>query len=332
MIRKITYVESMTTSPYKNLAMEEYLLFHCAEDECILYLWQNEKTVVIGKNQNAWKECYVSRLEEDGGHLVRRLSGGGAVFHDLGNLNFTFLTRSNHYDVKKQTQIIVDALKKIGICATSSGRNDILVDGKKVSGNAYFKQGDFCYQHGTLMIDVDVNQLSKYLNVPKDKLESKGIKSVRSRVGNLKDYLPEITVSLVKEKLLESFEETFGIKAEYKSGDHLDKKEMEDYETKYASWEWRCGRKMEFQYELSHRFDWGNISILLQVDSGKIVDVDVYSDAMYIEIFSEIKKYLKGIPYSKKSICAELSLCWSVNKEEEKLLGDIVAWIENVDL
>ena len=130
MIKMLTYVESLSTSPYENLAMEEYLLFHCLEDECILYLWQNEKTVVIGKNQNAWKECFVSRLEDDGGNLVRRLSGGGTVYHDLGNLNFTFITRSKNYDVKRQTEIIVNAINKLGIQATCSGRNDILVDGK----------------------------------------------------------------------------------------------------------------------------------------------------------------------------------------------------------
>jgi len=207
MIEKLTFVEGTKTSPYENLALEEYLLFQCLEEECILFLWQNEKTVVIGKNQNAWKECFVSRLEEDGVNLVRRISGGGAVYHDLGNLNFTFITRSNHFEVERQMRVIVNAIRNMGICADCSGRNDVLVDGKKISGNAYCRQGEFCYHHGTIMIDVDVWKLSRYLNVPEDKLKSKGVDSVRSRVGNLKDFLPEITIREVKDQILNAFQE-----------------------------------------------------------------------------------------------------------------------------
>ena len=142
MIEQLTYIETDNTHPYKNLAVEEYLLLHCRENECILYLWQNQNTVVAGRNQNVWKECLVSRLEEDNGHIVRRLSGGGAVYHDLGNLNFTFLVRKENYDVSKQLDVILKAVQKLGIAAEKSGRNDILADGRKFSGNAFYEKGD----------------------------------------------------------------------------------------------------------------------------------------------------------------------------------------------
>ena len=332
MIKMLTYVESTTTSPYENLAMEEYLLFHCLEEECILYLWQNEKTVVIGKNQNAWKECFVGRLEDDGGNLVRRLSGGGAVYHDVGNLNYTFITRSNNYDVERQTRIIANAMKNVGIQAAISGRNDILVDGKKVSGNAYYKQGAFCYHHGTLMVDVDVENLDRYLNVPEDKLKSKGIDSVRSRVGNLKDYLPEITVDEMKEQILEAFEDEYGKLAYPPSGIRMKQEQIKSLKAKYMSWDWTYGRRFIFQTEISHRFPWGGVTIQFQVQDGKIKDVELFSDAMQAECLEDVKKYLIGIPYSKKAMCAELSLYWSLEPEEEKMVKDIISWIKKEDL
>ena len=135
MIDKLSYIESKTFDPYKNLALEEYLMLSCGENECILYLWQNKKTVVIGRNQNPWKECRAENLRSDGGFIARRLSGGGAVYHDTGNLNFTFLIRKDNYSVSKQLDVIIRAVRKLGITAVRSGRNDILTDGRKFSGN-----------------------------------------------------------------------------------------------------------------------------------------------------------------------------------------------------
>lgn len=332
MIEKITYIESPQFSPYKNLAVEEYLLLHCEDNECILYLWQNQNTIVIGRNQNAWKECLVSRLEEDGGHLVRRLSGGGAVYHDLGNLNFTFLVNKEHYDVDRQLEVILRAVQKLGVPAEKSGRNDLVADGQKFSGNAFYEQDRHCYHHGTMMVNVNLGELSKYLTVSKEKLQSKGVDSVKSRVTNLTSFAPEMTIESLKAALKESFEEVYGLKAKTITMEELDQKAIDEATKKFSSWEWLYGRKLDFQYELSHRFAWGQIDLQLAVDGGKIADVEIYSDSLKPEFIQDLRKYLKGIRYSKRAISVELGLYWSKDPQEEAMMQDIIEWIQSVDL
>ena len=199
------YFESETMDPYVNLATEEFLLKHCGPDQSILYLWQNQHTVVIGKNQNAWKECRIGAIEKAGGHIARRLSGGGAVYHDLGNLNFTFITGRAHYDVAGNMEVIRKAVASFGIDARKTGRNDLEANGHKFSGNAYFEGAKTCYHHGTLMIDVDLSKLKDYLNVSQAKLQSKGVESVRSRVVNLRELEPTITIEGMKEAMKVAF-------------------------------------------------------------------------------------------------------------------------------
>ncbi len=238
MIQKLTYLESEQTSPYYNLAVEKQLCFHCKEGECILYLWQNQNTVVVGRNQNIWKECRVELLEKEGGFLARRSSGGGAVYQDLGNLNFTFFARKNCYDEERQTQVILRAVSKLGVCANKSGRNDLIAWGKKFSGHAYFVCGDCCYHHGTLMVSVDLDRLSKYLTVSKEKLQLKGIDSVRARVENLSEFVPDLTISTLKEKLLEAFEELYVLKAGHSDTGVLDQEELAKEKERFAAKSW----------------------------------------------------------------------------------------------
>ena len=332
MVEKITYIESGQFHPYKNLAVEEYLLLHCEPQECILYLWQNQNTVVIGRNQNAWKECKVESLEKNGGHLARRLSGGGAVYHDLGNLNFTFLVSKENYSIDRQLEVIVKAVQKLGAKAEKSGRNDILIDGKKFSGNAFYEQEQHCYHHGTLMMNVNKEMLSKYLTVSKEKLQSKGVDSVKSRVTNLVDYIPDLTLEALKKALREAFEEVYGLKSNERKMDDLDQKEIENRTKHFSSWNWLYGRKIDFQYEISKRFPWGQINIQFQVDKGKISDVNVYSDSLKPMTIEKLPKYLKGIRYHKKNICSELRLYWAEDKQEEEMIADIIEWIKEEEL
>ena len=332
MIRKLSYIESKETNPYRNLAVEEYLLLHCAEDECILYLWQNANTVVIGRNQNIWKECIVNKLEDEKGYAVRRLSGGGAGYNELGILNFTFLVRKENYDVDRQLEVILTAVRKLGINAKKSGRNDILIDEHKFSGNAFYKQGEYCYHHGTLMVDVNLGELSRYLTVSKEKLQAKGVDSVRSRVVNLKSYAPGLTIDQLKEKLRASFEEVYGLKARILEVSELDKEEIRERTEKFSSWDWIYGRTLAFQYELSKRFVWGQITLQFQVKNGKVRDVNVFSDSMKPEFIEQLRGYLKNIRYDKHAICVELGLYWSSDKEEERMMADIIEWIKTEDL
>ena len=163
MVTDIKYYISNSTNPYENLAIEKFLLESVPEGCCILYLWQNENTVVIGKNQNPWAECRLSLLEEDKIRLARRMSGGGAVFHDSGNLNFTFISKTEDMDIKKNLDTIRLACSMAGINTEFSGRNDLLTNGKKFSGNAFSVTNTCKIQHGTLMLEVDKEKLGRYL-------------------------------------------------------------------------------------------------------------------------------------------------------------------------
>lgn len=332
MIRKITYIESRQHNPYKNLAVEEYLLLRCGEEECILFLWQNQNTVVIGRNQNAWKECLVDKLEEEGGHLARRLSGGGAVYHDLGNLNFTFLVKKKNYNVGRQLNVILKAMGRLGVKAEKSGRNDVLIAGKKFSGNAFYEQGTSCYHHGTLMVNVNLGELSKYLTVSKEKLQSKGVGSVKSRVANLTEFIPGLTILQLKHALREAFEEVYGLSAETMRTEELEEVKLREAEAHFASWKWLYGKKIDFQHELSNRFSWGQINIQFQVSDGKIRDASVCSDSLKPELITAMPGYFRGACYSKKEICERLRLHGSCDRQEDEMMKDVAAWIQTVDL
>lgn len=332
MIDTIKYIESGQFDPYHNLALEEYLLDSCGEKECILYLWQNQQTVVIGRNQNAWKECKISRLEEDGGHLARRLSGGGAVYHDLGNLNFTFLVRKQNYDIQKQTEVILKAVKALGIPAKRSGRNDLLADGRKFSGNAYYEKKDHCYHHGTLMVDVDKEVLGNYLTVDQSKLKSKGVDSVRSRVVNLKELRPDLTIEQLKRSLRTAMEEVYGNLCVPITEENLDQEELAERQKHFCSWKWRFGQKIDFQMELSHRFSWGGLTIQLQVEEGTIVDAAVYSDALDQEFILALPAYLKHARCTRGALLAQLGLYWSSDPCRSAMMQDLLAWIRETEI
>lgn len=314
MVNKTYYIESEDFNPYKNLALEEYLLDRIEIGEAILYLWQNEKTVVIGKNQNPWKECKSEELEKDGGRLARRLSGGGAVFHDLGNLNFTFIVNKEDYDVKKQLEVIVKAMEFLGIKATPSGRNDITIDGRKFSGNAFFHRKGKSYHHGTILIDVNMAMLSKYLNVSKEKLSSKGVESVKSRVINVKEYKKDLTIDMMKTALKEAFNQVYGIESTPLEISDLDLNKFGKLHEKYESWEWKFGRKIPFTYSFGKRFSWGDMEFQLEIDEGRIKEVVIYSDAMEIDIMEGIAAELKGCIYSKEAASKALN---NLNSSDE---------------
>jgi lipoate-protein ligase A len=331
MINTIKYIITTETNPYKNLAMEEYLLRQVKDDEVILYLWQNEKTVVIGKNQNPWKECKLAELSEDGGKLVRRLSGGGAVFHDLGNLNFTFLATKENYNVEKQLEVILKAVRHLGILAEKTGRNDITVDGRKFSGNAFFSDGMHCYHHGTILIKVDMSMLSHYLNVSREKLVSKGVESVRARVTNLTEFVPELTVNRMRIELVEAYGEVYECVPTELNMSELQSEELQKLEEKFASREWILGKKMEFNYSIDRRFSWGNIDLEFIVDEGRINNCRAFSDALETEYCEKLSAALNGCNFSSEAIITTANTI-SPTMEEALMHQDVMVLLQEMRL
>ena len=298
MIEKIYIYESSSFDPYHNIAAEKYLLEHVQPGCCILYLWQNEHTVVIGRNQNAWLECRTSLLEQEGGHLARRLSGGGAVYHDLGNLNFTFLVPDEDYDVDKQLSVIQTACRQLGIRVEKSGRNDLLANGQKFSGNAFYHSQGKAYHHGTLLVSANMEKLSRYLTPPKAKLEAKGVQSVRSRVTNLADLCPDLTIEGLKKQLAKAFSAVYGPAPERLQLDADAAAQIDGDATALATWDWLYGPRLPFSFSCEGRFDWGHILIQLQIESGRITNADIYSDSMDWLLPEQLKNALTGCRFS----------------------------------
>lgn len=298
MIHRIYLYESSSFDPYYNIATEKYLLEHVEPDCCILYLWQNAHTVVIGRNQNAWSECRTTLLEQEGGHLARRLSGGGAVYHDLGNLNFTFLMRDADYDVDKQLSVIQTACRSLGIPAEKSGRNDLLADGKKFSGNAFYHSQGMAYHHGTLLVSADMEKLSRYLTPPKAKLEAKGVRSVRSRVTNLQAFCPELTCQTLKQQLTDAFGLVYGLTPTPFALPDSAAAAIDADAVRLSGWDWLYGPKLPFSFSCEGKFEWGYIQLQLQVEAGIISRAEVFSDAMDWRLPTQLEDALSGCRFT----------------------------------
>jgi lipoate-protein ligase A len=310
MIKKTFVIDTAETNPWRNLALESFLLENTPAETCILYLWQNRHTVVIGRNQNARKECRVAELEADGGFLARRLSGGGAVYHDMGNLNFTFLLPSADYDLGLQTEVILRAARSLGVDAQRSGRNDIETQGRKFSGNAFYKAGNNSYHHGTILVQVDPGAVQKYLSVSQDKIKAKGVDSVKSRIINLVECNPAITVEKMKAAMRRSFDETYKIKAGDLALENAPEKLMlpddvdigKSIEARYgvfSSEDWRYGKDPPFEWTVSGRFAWGGIEIRLSVKKNIIEDAAIFSDSMDVEFILALPKLLRGCAFNE---------------------------------
>ncbi len=300
MITKLLYYNNSGVDPHANLAIEQYLMEHVEEDTCILYLWQNQNTVVIGKNQNAWAECRCALLESEGGTLARRLSGGGAVFHDLGNLNFTFLCSTENFDTQRQMKVIQAACHLSGIETELSGRNDILAEGKKFSGNAFYHKGGKSYHHGTLLINADTEKVQRYLTPPKAKLETKGVKSVRSRIINLAQLSPGLTCQTMKTYMISAFEQVYGLRAEAYQA--IDLNQITSLAEKYSNPDFLYNSPFPFSLSCEGQFAWGHIELQVQIETGVITSVTIYTDSMDWQLPEAIKGVLIGCPFKPAPI------------------------------
>lgn len=311
-IKKIQYYLSKEYSPYLNLSAEEKLMDDYEDGCLIFYLWQNQNTIVIGKNQSAKDECNLDLMKKDNITLARRSSGGGAVFHDLGNINFTFITSKKDFDLHKQLEVIQKALSYYGIVSEFSGRNDLLVDGYKISGQAYLNGKTSSLHHGTLLVDVDMGKLGAYLAQDKTKLQKHGVKSHRQRVKNIVDFNNSITIPSMIASLKKAVVDIYKVPIEEKK---LPKSDIE----KYSSEDWLYRLKVE-GIRLRERFNYGLIDINLEVSNNRIIDCAIFSDIMDVAIIEEITNQLKQKQFNN-SLLEKFNL---ENKEIEKDIKNLI--------
>lgn len=298
------------TDPRINLAIEEYALKNLDINETYLLFYINEPSIIIGKNQNTIEEINTAYVEGNGIHVVRRLSGGGAVYHDLGNLNFSFITKDDgesFHNFRKFTEPVVKALKKLGVDAELSGRNDLLAEGRKISGNAQFSTKGRMFSHGTLLFDSEIENVVSALNVKKDKIESKGIKSIRSRVANISEFLTEkVTIEQFRSLLLKNIFEGADEIPEYILSDQDWANIHQLSKERYQNWDWNYGKSPKFNLQHSHRFPVGQIDVRFEVNKGVIENCKIYGDFFGVGDVSDIEKRLEGIKYEKAEIAAAL--------------------------
>lgn len=305
------YIKNNEIDPHYNLALEEYALKYLNIDEDILILWQNEPSVIIGRNQNTLEEINTKYIKENNVNVVRRLSGGGAVYHDLGNLNFTFITKNDKTNVnnyKKFTKPVIDALDKLGVKAEFHGRNDIVVDGKKISGNAQYFYKDKMLHHGTILFNSTLEDIVEVLKVNNDKIKSKGIKSIRSRVTNIYPYLEEkVSVDEFKDILLKFILNTDDLsEKEYKLNDNELTEIKNLMEQRYKKWEWNFGESPEFNIQKTKRYDGGSLDIRLTVKDGVIKECKIYGDFFGDKDVSGLEKELLNNKFEEKHINSTL--------------------------
>ena len=308
--------------PYRNLAIEKHLLDTVPEGTLRLYLWQNDNTVVVGANQNPYAECDCASLTADGGFVARRLSGGGAVFHDKGNLNFTFLCREEDYDIERHFNIIKTACGYANIAAAVSGRNDVLADGKKFSGNAFYHTAGRAFHHGTLLVDGDTDKIARYLTPTQEKLRAKGVRSVRSRVVNLRELNPTLTPSLMAQFMIKAAESVCYLTAEILS--KLDEKAIEKDTALFGSWDYIYGKTPPFSLRCGKRFAWGEIEINLSLAHGVIDAAKVYTDALDHTLAARLEAALSGVRWSADEIRRTLQ-----NAFDESLANDLMSIIKD---
>lgn len=290
------FINLTSTNPYYNLAFEEYILKNMKED--VFLLWQNDNTIVIGRNQNTLSEINMDYVKEHHINVVRRMSGGGAVYHDLGNLNYSFAinnTKNTYFDFETLTKPVISFLKSIGIRAELSGRNDLVIEGKKFSGNAQYAWHNRLLHHGTLLIQSDFSIMVGALNVAKQKIESKGIKSVKSRVTNVANYAKNGTMDVprFKKEFVEFMLESDPTLQQYEPSQEVLEGVQALYETKYNTWDWNFGYSPHYTFTNSRKFETGLVQVMLDVaDDGIISNAKFYGDFFSKKDIMDIEKAL----------------------------------------
>ena len=291
------FYESTSTDPYNNLALEDYFFSHMDRGQEYFLLWQNDRAVIVGKYQNTLEEVNQRFADERGIWVARRLSGGGAVYHDLGNLNYTFIVdedRADSFCFEALTRPVIAALEKLGVAAQASGRNDITIGGKKISGSAQYLREGRLLHHGCIMLNCDVDTLSCVLQVKEDKIQSKSIKSVRSRVTSINDNLERpISMEQFKGALWEEVFASGKLQRATLSQEDLEEiRRLRD--SRYATWEWNYGKSPRCDVRKERRYPFGGVSLHLSLDRGVIRNVRIYGDFFGWRDLAPLEEMLRG--------------------------------------
>ncbi|MDQ3020622.1 MAG: lipoate--protein ligase [Bacteroidota bacterium] len=317
--------------PSINLALEEYCVRNLDMTNDYLLFYINDPSVIIGKHQNTIEEINSEYVDKNKIHVVRRISGGGAVYHDNGNLNFSFMTKHSQHSIhnfKLFTDPVIQVLKELGVNAELNGRNDITVGERKISGNAQFTDTKSMFSHGTLLFDSNLENVAKALKVSTDKIESKGIKSVRSRVANIKEFMSDkISINEFKKVLINSIFNTTGVLPLFKLSDRQWKEVNKLSDSKYKNWNWNYGRSPEFNLQKVKRFGFGQVDIRLHIKNGLICDIKIYGDFLGHGDISEIENQLKGINYEEfciKEALEKFNLSFYFGDTDSKELANFI--------
>ncbi|OOE34276.1 lipoate--protein ligase [Salinivibrio kushneri] len=332
--RPLRVFVSTSTHPWFNLAVEDTIFRTMSAQQNVLFLWRNDNTVVIGRGQNPWRECNTRKMEQDAVVLARRQSGGGAVFHDLGNTNFTFMAGKPGYDKSVSTQIVLDALKKLGISASASGRNDLTMDTpdgpRKVSGSAYKEAKDRGFHHGTLLINANLSRLGDYLNPDPKKLQAKGISSVRARVANIADFVPDIDHQRVCDAIKTAFFRHYGHTTEVEYISPNAKPDVEGFDAIYekqCSWAWNFGNSPQFMHTFDERFEWGGVELHLDVKNGEIIDCQLFTDSLTPGPLETLANQLIGQAYHPEKLY-QFVMSWAdADQSHQVMYEDIALWL-----
>ncbi|WP_434357036.1 lipoate--protein ligase [Parasalinivibrio latis] len=325
---------STSTNPWFNLAVEDTIFRNMPADQRVLFLWRNADTVVVGRAQNPWKECNTAKMEADGITLARRQSGGGAVFHDLGNTNFTFMAGKPEYDKTVSTNIVLNALKSLGIEAKTSGRNDLIVEDslgeRKFSGSAYRETMDRGFHHGTLLLNADLSRLANYLNPDPKKLQAKGIASVRSRVINLCELNANIDHEQVCEAIKQAFFTYYHEQAEPELISPESLPSLPGFAEKFATqscWEWNFGHTPHFTHSLEERFNWGGVEIHLDVEKAHISRCQIFTDSLDPAPLESLSEILVGVVYTPAAFSGAVSEVAVAYPQYADQLKELQAWL-----